>query len=97
MKLLADAGDDLPQLPMGPQSGAQLLEMIDAITNWIFAGFVALAVVMILLAAFQFLTGGGDPLKVSEARKKLIWAAVGVAVALASRGFVPVMRSILGA
>lgn len=89
--------EDIPVLPAGPQTGAQLLAMIDAITNWIFAGFVALAVVMVLLAAIQFLKDGGNPEKISEARQKLIWASVGVAVALAAKGFVPVMQSILGA
>jgi heme/copper-type cytochrome/quinol oxidase subunit 2 len=89
--------EGVPVLPTGPQTGAQLLEIIDVITNWIFAGFVALAVVMVLIAAFQFVQEGGNPEKVSEARKKLIWAAVGVAVALAAKGFVPVIQNILGA
>ena len=95
MKLLAAAGDDLPQLPIGPQTGAQLLAIIDVITNWIFAGFVALAVVMVLLAALQFVREGGNPEKISEARQKLIWAAIGVGVALLSKGFVPVIRNIM--
>ena len=87
----------MPVLPEGPQSGEQLMVIIDTITNWIFAGFVTLAVVMVILAAIQFVKDGGTPLKVAEARSKLIWAAIGVGVALLSRGFVPVMRNILGA
>ena len=89
--------EGVPLLPTGPQTGAQLLAIIDVITNWIFAGFVVIAVVMVILAALQFVTGGGDPLKVSEARKKLIWAAVGVGVALMAKGFVPVIKNIFGA
>ena len=95
MRFLAQAGNDLPELPIGPQTGLQLLGIIANITDWIFAGFTMLAVVMVLLAAIQFVTEGGNPEKVSEARKKLIWAAVGVVVALLSKGFVPVMRHIL--
>ena|SRR3989344_1705543 len=97
MKALLAQADVLPELPSGPQSGAQLLAIIDTVTNWIFAGFVSLAVVMILLAAFQFVTAGGDAAKMGEARQKLIWAAIGVGVALLSRGFVPAIRNILGA
>lgn len=97
MRFLAQAGDDLPKLPIGPQTGAQLMAVIDTITNWIFAGFVAFAVVMVILAALQFVREGGSAEKMSEARQKLIWAAVGVIVALLSKGFVPVVRSILGA
>lgn len=89
--------EGVPALPTGPQSGAELMEIIDVLTNWIFAGFVSLAVVMIILAALQFVREGGNPEKISEARMKLIWATVGVAVALAAKGFVPVMRNILGA
>lgn len=87
----------MPELPGGPQTGEQLMAIIDVVTNWIFAGFVSVAVVMVLLAAFQFVREGGDPVKVSEARQKLIWAAVGVGVALMAKGFVPVIRSIMGA
>jgi hypothetical protein len=87
----------MPELPAGPQSGEQLMAILGALTNWVFAGFVALAVLMVILAAVQFVTHGGDPEKVSEARKKLIWAAVGVGVALMAKGFVPVIQNILGA
>lgn len=89
--------DALPELPIGPQTGAQLLSIIDTITNWIFAGFVALAVVMTIIAALQFVREGGNSEKVAEARQKLIWAAVGIGVALLSKGFVPTIRSIMGA
>jgi hypothetical protein len=90
------ADDTLPILPSGPQTGAQLLAIIDSITNWIFAGFAALAVIMVILAALQFVKDGGNPEKVSEARQKLIWAAIGIGVALLSKVFVPVARSIMG-
>lgn len=80
----------------GLKEGEQLLGIVRIATNWIFAIFVILAIIFVLLAAFQFVTGGGDEAKISEARQKLIWAAVGIAVALASRGLVPVIRQILG-
>lgn len=79
-----------------PETGAQLLSTVDTVTNWIFAIFVILSIIFILLAAFQFITGGGDAEKVSEARQKLIWAAVGISIALISKGLVPVIRSIIG-
>ena len=97
MRFLAQAGDSLPELPIGPQTGAQLLAIIDTITNWIFAGFVAFAVIMVIFAALQFVREGSNPEKMSEARQKLIWAAVGVGVALMAKGFVPVIRNIMGA
>ncbi len=94
---IVQAADEMPVLPGGPQTGAQLLAVIDAVTNWIFAGFAALAVVMVIIAAIQFVKDGGNPEKISEARLKLIWAAVGILIALSAKGFVPVIRSIMGA
>ena len=77
-------------------TGAGLLALIDTITNWFFAVFTVLALIFVLLAAFNFVTAGGDEAKVSEARQKLIWAAIGIIVALISKGLVPIVRSIVG-
>ena len=77
-------------------TGAGLLNLIDSVTNWFFAIFIVLALIFILLAAFQLVTAGGDEAKLGEARAKLIWAAVGIMVALISKGLVPIIRSIVG-
>src|SRR3990167_517156 len=77
------------QLPPGPATGLALLNTVDLVTNWVFAIFTVLTIIFVLLAAFQFVTAGGDAVKVGEARQKLIWASVGVIVALASKGLVP--------
>ena len=83
------------QLPAGPATGAALLTTLDIVTNWVFAIFVVLTIIFVLLAAFQFVTAGGDAAKVGEARQKLIWASVGIIVALASKGLVPVIKNIV--
>ena len=80
----------------GPTSGLGLLHLIQNLTNWLFVGFMLLAVVVILLAGWQFITGGGAPESVSSARKKLLWAGVAVITALMSRGIPVVVASILG-
>lgn len=77
-------------------SGEGLLAIVDTLTNWLFAAFVSLAIIFLILAGLQFVSSGGDATKVSEARSKLIWAAVGIVVALASKGLVPVIRNIIG-
>ena len=64
--------------------------------NWIFVVLLLTAVVFILIAAFQFVTGGGDPAQVSQARQKVLWAAVGVVLAVGARAIPEVVRSILG-
>jgi hypothetical protein len=63
-------------IPAGPKSGEALLTLLVNITDWIFAFIMVAAVIFIVLAAFQFITSGGDASAVSEARKKLMYAAI---------------------
>jgi len=87
-------GQGLPEEGI-PETGAELLDTIALIGNWVFAIFLAMSVIYIILAAFQFVTGGGDPAQVSGARQKLIYAAIGIAIALLAAGFDDILRSIL--
>jgi len=82
--------------PTGPSSGAALVLVIENVTNWLFFGFLLLASIIIVFAGFQFATGGGDPTQISAAKKKLIFAAIAIIIATLSKGFVTVVRSILG-
>ncbi|MEK7510328.1 MAG: hypothetical protein AAB567_02070 [Patescibacteria group bacterium] len=86
----------LGKIPTGPQSGAALMNLVKALTDWLFAIFLMLAVIFIIIAAFQFLTGGGDPAQVSTARMKLVWAGTAIAGALIARGIPVVVRAIVG-
>lgn len=78
-----------------PQSGAGILSRISLISNWVFAIFLAISLIYILLGAFQFVTAGADPAKISQAREKLIYAAVGIAIALLAAGFPAIIRTIV--
>ena len=94
--------DDLPSESFrlgnteeAPSTGAGLLGRVQLIGNWVFAIFLAISLIYIVLAAFQFVTGGGDPEQVSAARQKLIYAAVGIAIALLAAGFPLILRNIV--
>jgi len=94
---VASAQDD-PETPLPPaliSTTEELEDLVATIINWIFFIFITIAVVMIILAGLQFVTGGGDPAKVSEARTKLIWAAAGIGIALTARGFEPIVRDLI--
>lgn len=86
-------GKDLPAAPVS--TGAGLLDKVDLASNWLFAIFVTLSIIYLLLAAFQFVTAGGDAAKVSEARQKLIYAVMGIVIALLVRGLPTVLRNII--
>ena len=83
-------------IPTGATTGGEFIEILVGITDWIFVFLLILAVLFIVLAAFQFVTAGGDPAAVGQARNKLIYAAVGVIVAALSKGLPIAIRSIVG-
>lgn len=97
---VALAQEDLPsgfEPPLEvPTTGADLIGLITTAGNWVFAIFLAISLIYILLAAFQFITGGGEPEKISEARQKLIYAIIGIAIALVASGLDDIIRSVLG-
>ena len=92
----SSGNSDFQDLPKGPQSGSAVLETIDAITDWIFAILMVIAVIYLIMGAYQFVTGGGEPEKVNEARKKLLYAIIGIVLALAANGVDNVLGNIIG-
>ena len=71
-----------------------VLNVIDRITNWMFTIFLAVAVIMILIAAFKYLTSGGGE-NVAKAHKMILYAAVAIAVAVLAKGIVKVVESLV--
>lgn len=58
--------------------------------------FITAVVVMFIWAGFKFLTAQGEPGKITEARKALIWAVVGVAVGIVAFSAYATIKYILG-
>ncbi len=69
--------------------------VIDNIVGWVFALFFALAAFYILMAAYDYLTAGGDSKKIDSAKTKIIYAAVGIAVALIARSITVVIENFI--
>lgn len=82
-------------IPEGPQTGNEFISVVEGLTNWLFVILLVFAVIFIVLAGFQFISGGGDPQAVAQARNKLIWAAVGIAVALLAKGIPAAISNLL--
>ena len=89
------SGECLPELPEGPQTAGAVLGVIESIANWTFAIFLAISVVYLVWGAFEFVTGEGNPEKVSSAKKRLLYAVIGMALAFLANGVDDVLRSIL--
>lgn len=92
------AGEGAPAaIPLTVRTGTEFLALIEGIVNWIFVFVMVFAVIFIVLAGLQFITAGGEPQQVTQARSKLLWAAVGIIVAVLARGAVVAIRNLIGA
>ena len=80
---------------VGPSTVGGIVDIIRQIVRWVYIIFFIIAVLMIIMAAFTYLTAGGDAEKVNTAKNRLIYAAVAIAVALLAVGFEVIVRNFL--
>ena len=79
-----------------PTTCSGLVTFIDSIAKTFAAVIFALAVIMFLYAAFLFLTGGGNEETTKKARSYLIYAVIGLIVALFAFNLPGIIRSTIG-
>lgn len=66
------------------------------VTNWIFTILVLLTVLLVILGAFYILTSAGDAEKFKQGRNFIMYAAIGLAVALLAKAIPAIVRYVLG-
>jgi len=79
----------------GPNTIGGLVDLVRQIVRWAYIIFFIIAVLMIILAAFSYLTAGGDAEKVNTAKNRLIYAAVAIAVAFLAVSFETIIKNFL--
>jgi len=85
-------------VPQGTITSLQaVLNTVCVVFAWAFYFLIAFAVIFVIVAAFRYLTAGGDPEKVKSAGNTLLYAAVAVGVALLARAVPLVVGTFLGA
>lgn len=72
-----------------------VMATLTKITDWLFAILLVVAAIAIIIAAFQFITASGDPEKVGSARQFVLYAMIGVLVALLAKGLVALVNTIV--
>lgn len=70
--------------------------LIRKITDYIFVIIGALATLMFVWSGILFVISGGDEGKVTKARNALMWAAIGLGIALSGSGLLAVIREVIG-
>lgn len=82
--------------PISPISSASgINESICDILKWLYTLAIIAGVFFVILAAYRYMTSGGDPEKVKDAHKAILYAAVGIAVAIIAVGVPGIVASIL--
>ena len=72
-----------------------LLDRVCTVVNILFTVLLIAAVIMIILAAFNYLTASGDPEKVKSANHQLIYAVIAVAVGFFSKAIPIIVANFL--
>ena len=82
--------------PINITTASGLQAIINRVIGWIYVFFFVIAIILILFAAFTYLTSGGDAEKVTSAKNQLIYAAVAIAIALLAYSFTAIVSNIVG-
>jgi len=73
-----------------------LLDSVMTVTDWIFYILLLVVVVMIVIGAFMFMTAAGDPEKAGKAKTLIIYAIIGLVIALVAKFIPSIVRYIIG-
>lgn len=71
-------------------------EILGGVSLFLFQIGLALAPVMLIIAGFMFVTAGGSPERVTNAKKMMLYTIIGLAVILLASGLIAVLKSIIG-
>lgn len=74
----------------------QIWDIIFNIVRWIYTAFFIIAVLFILIAAYNFIQGGANPEKVKIAKNQLKYAVIAIVVALVASGVSWIIAQFLG-
>ena len=103
IKVLAYGVGALPLLtlaqvtvPSGITTYGGIIQIISTIASWILGILLAAAVVLILIAAFSYITAGGDDAKVKKAKSMITFAIIAVVLGLLAKGIVSLIITLMG-
>ncbi|MBN2197799.1 hypothetical protein JW698_01210 [Candidatus Wolfebacteria bacterium] len=65
------------------------------IVKYTYTIFFIIAIIFIIIAAFNFLTGGDQPEKIKSAKNQIFWAVIAIAIALISTGAAQIIKSFI--
>lgn len=76
-------------------SPQQIFTILTNIIKYVYTIFFVVAIIFILIAAFNFLTAKDNPEKIKGARNQIMWAVVAIVVALMAVGVRVIIENFL--
>ena len=73
--------------------GGSIIETVSLVANYVVGALLLLAVFYVLLAAYNYMTSGGEAEKIKKGRDYIMYAGIGVVVALLAKGIVSLVLS----
>ncbi len=73
-----------------------VMDTVYTVTDWIFVAVVIIVSIFILWGAFNLLTAAGSPEKIKLGRDQIIYAAIGMLVALLAKAIPWIVRNVIG-
>lgn len=88
-------GSQTIQIP-NPLQAKTFEDLIAAINRWLLIIAVPILTLMIIIGAFQIMTGAGNPEKITQGRHTITYAIIGYALLLISSGVTFIIKEVLG-
>lgn len=71
-------------------------ELVEKIADWITYLAIPVVIIFIIYSGVLFMTSGGNEEKIAQAKKTFFWTIIGTAIILIGRGFISLIKDILG-
>lgn len=78
-----------------PLAADTILELINGLIGMIWILAIPISTIMAIWSGWLFLTSGGDPAKVKQAKEVLLYTVIGVAIIIISIGAEQLIRNII--
>ncbi len=88
--------DTIPESPELPTNEHAVYDKINEIINWMFGLILLGAAVVVIIAAWNFLTAAGDQEKTKKARDYIVYAIVAVLVGFLAKAIIVLLGKVLG-
>lgn len=78
-----------------PEDINDVVKVFENITNWLFTGLLLISVAMLVFAGYKYALSGGSEENTTGAKNMIVYAVIGLAVAMLAKGVPSLVKSII--